>query len=69
MITNILPNKSRNPRSLQKIILTFRGLAEGIVRSSHPERFLVKGVLKICNKSTGEHPCRLKLHFGMGAVL
>ena len=25
---------------------------------SHPEVFLVKGVLKICRKFTGEHPCR-----------
>ena len=25
-------------------------------RSSHPEVFLVKGILKICSKSTGEHP-------------
>ena len=27
-------------------------------RSNHPEVFLVKGVLKICSKFTGEHPCR-----------
>ena len=27
-------------------------------RSSHPEVFLVIGVLKICSKFTGEHPCR-----------
>ena len=27
-------------------------------RSSHPEMFLIKGVLKICSKFTGEHPCR-----------
>ena len=27
-------------------------------RSSHPEVFLVKGVLKICSKFTGERPCR-----------
>ena len=27
-------------------------------RSSRPEVFLVKGVLKICSKFTGEHPCR-----------
>ena len=26
--------------------------------SSHPEVFLIKGVLKICSKFTGEHPCR-----------
>ena len=30
----------------------------GIFRSSHPEVFLGKGVLKICSKFTGEHPCR-----------
>ena len=27
-------------------------------RSSHAEVFLRKGVLKICSKFTGEHPCR-----------
>ena len=27
-------------------------------RSSHPEVFLRKGVLKLCSKFTGEHPCR-----------
>ena len=26
-------------------------------RSSNPEVFLLKGVLKICSKFTGEHPC------------
>ena len=28
------------------------------VRSSRSEVFLGKGVLKICSKFTGEHPCR-----------
>ena len=27
-------------------------------KSSHPAVFLGKGVLKICNKFTGEYPCR-----------
>ena len=27
-------------------------------RNSHPRVFLVKGVLKICSKFTGEHQCR-----------
>ena len=27
-------------------------------RSSHLEEFLGKGVMKICSKFTGEHPCR-----------
>ena len=43
------------------------------LRSSHPEVFLVKGILKICSKFMGEHPCwsaickatLLKSHFGM----
>ena len=43
------------------------------LRSSHTEVFLGKGVLKICSKFTGEHPCRnvslLKSHFGMGVLL
>ena len=30
----------------------------GMGRSSRPEVFLGKGVLKICSKFTGEHPCR-----------
>ena len=29
-----------------------------LVRSSPPEVFSGKGVLKICSKFTGEHPCR-----------
>ena len=29
-----------------------------LVRSSHPEVFLKKGVLNICSKFTGEYPCR-----------
>ena len=29
-----------------------------IFKSSRPELFLVKGVLKKCNKFTREHPCR-----------
>ena len=28
------------------------------LRGSHPEVFLGKGFLKMCNKFTGEHPCR-----------
>ena len=28
------------------------------IRSSHPEVFLVKGVLNICSKFTGEHTCQ-----------
>ena len=49
-------------------------------RIIHPDVFLVKGVLKICSKFTGEHPCPsaisiklqsnfIKLHFGMSVLL
>ena len=31
---------------------------KSILRSSRSEMFLEKGVLKICRKFTGEHPCR-----------
>ena len=40
---------------------TIRNLYETnktLYRSSRPEVFLKKGVLKICSKFTGEHPCR-----------
>ena len=51
-----------------------------IIKSSHPEVFLGKGVLKICMKFTGEHPCRsaisikfqsnfIESHIGMGVLL
>ena len=49
-------------------------LVTSIFRRSPPAVFLRKGVLKICSKFTGEHPCRsgisiklLKSHFSMGA--
>ena len=46
-------------------------------RSSHPEVFRGKDVLKICSKFTGEHPCRsaisikllCNLYFSMGVLL
>ena len=38
--------------------------------SSRPEVFLRKGVLKICSKFTGKHPCgSVKSHLGMGVLL
>ena len=50
------------------------------MRSSYPEVFLEKYLLKICNKFTREHACRsvisissfralLKSHFGVGVLL
>ena len=40
------------------IVVEFHGLYLTSYRSSHPEVFLGKGVLKICSKFTGDHPCR-----------
>ena len=48
---------------------------KNIYRSSPTEVFLGKGVLKMCSKFTGEHPCwsckgaLLKSNFGMGVLL
>ena len=44
------------PFSLQ--ILIWFVAVSWLVRSSHPEMFLRKGVLKIWSKFTGKHPCR-----------
>ena len=38
--------------------LIYKHIRYCISRSSPPEVFLGKGVLKICRKFTGEHPCR-----------
>ena len=40
------------------VVLQQQRCIETTVRSSHSEVFLGKGVLKICSKFTGEHPCR-----------
>ena len=40
------------------LILFFNAPGTLICRSSHPEVFLRKDVLKICSKFTGEHPCQ-----------
>ena len=43
--------------SIQQKLAKKFGVPEN-TRSSHPEVFLEKGVLKICSKFTGERPCR-----------
>ena len=40
------------------IAVEFHGLYLTSYRSSHPEVFRGKGVLKICSKVAAEHPCR-----------
>ena len=42
---------------LKKIYLKLKYI-HTFTRSSHPEVFLIKSVLKICSKFTGEHPGR-----------
>ena len=39
-----------------------------IYRSSRPEAFLEKGVLKICNKFAGEHPRQSAISFNFWAA-
>ena len=39
------------------LLLNTKSCMNSCFRSSHPEVFLVKGVLKICSKFTGEHSC------------
>ena len=48
-------------------LITYLGMAVdcSVYRSSHPEVFPGKGILKICSKFT----TLLKSHFSMGALL
>ena len=65
----------RKQKSESKIQLVSCLVMKNIYRSSHPEVFLRKGVLKICSKFTEELPCRsailIKLHrtLGMSVLL
>ena len=58
---NLRGNRSRREKifNYSKIILLGKEIlaAYSQYRSSHSELFLGKGVLKICSKFTGEHPC------------
>ena len=61
------------PKQIEEMLIMV--LSTFFFRNSHSEVFLGKGVLKICSKFTGEHPCQsahfgiLKSHFGMGVLL
>ena len=50
----VKPKASLKPGSKMKLVWNTSD------RSSHPEMFLGNGVLKICSKFTGEHPCRYR---------
>ena len=57
---------------LLKIFNYFLYSRQTIILSSRPKVFIRRGVLKICSKFTGEHPCKetlFKSHFGMGVLL
>ena len=47
--------QAKNFENTSELFLTWKVLC---FRSSHPEVFMKKGVLKICSKFTGEHLCR-----------
>ena len=51
-------NKPNGPNNIPvKILKDMRSeISVSLSRSSRPEVFLRKGVVKICNKYTGEHP-------------
>ena len=48
------------PETVHEVFLSkfFVAICISTFRSSRPEVFLRKGILNICSKSTGEHPCR-----------
>ena len=50
--------KTHCRESSEKLHTIFHFEYDTTHRSSHPEVFLRKGVLKTCSKFTGEHPCR-----------
>ena len=54
VVFRTLPN-SKNVLFSKNSLSLF--LQKSLSKSSHPEVFLGKGVLKICSKFTGEHPC------------
>ena len=47
----------------------FKVVTLGKNRSSRPEVFLRKGVLKISDKFIGEHPCRSAISFKLQKTL
>ena len=51
-------NQHRKPQLLNVFALNHFRVVTVSCRSSRPEAFLEKGVLKICSKFTGKHPCR-----------
>ena len=47
-----------SPAPLGEYSLLYISSCKTWIKSSHPEVFLGKGVLKICSKFKGEHPCQ-----------
>ena len=46
------------PYNYEKVLVILLLIIVNSLRKSHPDVFLRKGVLKICSKFTGEHPCQ-----------
>ena len=44
--------------TIESAVLWCSILMSRVLRNSHLQVFLGKGILKICSKFTGEHPCR-----------
>ena len=60
--------KSETKRKLNMLDDEINDILEKF-RSNHPEVFLRKGVLRICSKFTGEHPCRRVISLKLLATL
>ena len=56
--TSILTYISSKSRCRQWFVCHQSFVKDMNLRRSHPEVFLGKGVLNICSKFTGEHPCQ-----------
>ena len=50
---------SKETSGMKWVDISILFLQDTNIRSSRPEVFLRKGVLKICSKFTGEHPCQI----------
>ena len=55
---NLIPFHNLKVRSISCKCRIFKKTSQKIKRKTRPDIFLRKGVLKICSKFTGEHPCR-----------
>ena len=57
----LLPVSEWTTGTRQHALTLSQNLSHALLRSSPPQVFLGKGILKICSKFTGEHPCRSEI--------